>query len=125
MGRRTGRPRRDGPPRGRATVLLNATFAALADPTRRSVIERLTAGEATVTELAKPFDMSLPAVSKHLTVLEEAGLIVRTREGRTHRCRLVASRLRTAAEWAQAHADFWESQMDRLGAFLEEEEGKA
>ena len=105
-----------------STENLNLTFAALADPTRRAIMARLIEGDATVTELASPFDMSLPAVSKHLTVLEDAGLIAREREGRTRRCRVRAEPLRAAAEWIEVYRRFWEEQLDALAAFLDEDE---
>jgi DNA-binding transcriptional ArsR family regulator len=86
---------------------LDATFGALSDPTRRTIVERLTRGDASVGELARPFDISLPAISKHLTVLEEAGLLVRTREGRTRRCRLVDEPIREVLEWIAGYGRFW------------------
>jgi DNA-binding transcriptional ArsR family regulator len=100
---------------------LSATFAALADPTRRAILARLATGEATVGELASPFAMSLPAVSKHLTVLEDAGLIARERDGRLRRCRVRAAPLRAAAEWIETYRKFWEDQLDALAAYLETE----
>ena len=100
------------------TPTLNATFAALADPTRRAILQRLMNGEATVTELAEPFNMSLPAISKHLTVLERAGLITRQRQGRIHRIMLAAHPLREATEWLSAYRDFWEDSFDALAALL-------
>jgi len=114
---RHGRPPRTGG-KGPA-VLLSATFAALADPTRRAILERLTAGDVAVTELARPFRMSLPAVSKHLRVLETAGLIARDREGRVHRMRLVARPMKDAVEWMAAYAWFWDEQLQSLGRYLE------
>ena len=99
---------------------LDATFAALADPTRRAILARLTSGEASVTELAKPFEMSLPAISKHLKVLERAGLITRTREAQWRFCRLDASPLKQAAEWVGGYRRFWEESFDRLDAYLRE-----
>jgi DNA-binding transcriptional ArsR family regulator len=99
---------------------LDATFGALSDPTRRRIVERLTRGEASVGELAEPFDISLPAISKHLTVLEEAGLVARTKEGRTRRCRLIDHRMREALEWIATHGSFWEGQLDSLERFLAE-----
>lgn len=81
---------------------LDATFGALSDPTRRAIVERLTRGEASVGQLAEPFAMSLPAISKHLTVLEDAGLLVRIKEGRTRRCRLIEEPMREALEWIAA-----------------------
>jgi DNA-binding transcriptional ArsR family regulator len=100
---------------------LSSTFAALADPTRRAILARLAAGEATVGELASPFDMSLPAVSKHLTVLEGAGLIARERDGRLRRCRIRAESLRAASEWIETYRRFWEDQLSALATYLEEE----
>jgi DNA-binding transcriptional ArsR family regulator len=100
---------------------LSSTFAALADPTRRAILARLAAGEATVGELASPFDMSLPAVSKHLTVLEGAGLIARERDGRLRRCRIRAKSLRAASEWIETYRRFWEDQLSALATYLEEE----
>ena len=100
-------------------VQLDAVFAALSDPTRRAVLERLAAGGATVKELAVPFNMSLPAVSKHLKVLERAGLLVREVDGRVHHMRLRPEGFRDAAQWVDAYRKFWEAQLDRLSAFLE------
>ena len=101
---------------------LDKTFAALADPTRRAILSRLTHGTATVTELAEPFAMSLPAVSKHLTVLEKAGLLKRQRQGRTHYLSLNAVPLKEAAHWITLYERFWQGQLDALANFLEEEE---
>jgi len=97
---------------------LDATFAALADPTRRAILARLGAGEASVTELAKPFAMSLPAVSKHLKVLEHAGLIARGREAQWRPCRLEAGPLKDAADWLEHYRRFWEQSLDRLADYL-------
>lgn len=97
---------------------LSATFAALADPTRRAILARLAAGEATVGELAEPFDMSLPAISKHLKVLERAGLIARGREAQWRPCRLKAGPLKNAAEWLEYYRRFWEESLDRLDEYL-------
>src|SRR5919107_436038 len=91
---------------------LNATFAALADPTRRAILARLAAGEASVTELAEPFEMSLPAVSKHLKVLERAGLVARGRERQWRPARLEAGPLKDVAEWAEEYRRFWEESYD-------------
>ncbi len=102
--------------------VLDRIFAALSDPTRRAILERLARGEATVTELAEPFEMSLPAVSKHLRVLESAGLIVRQREGREHHLRLAAASLKNAADWLADYRRFWEEQFDSLAGYLAEEE---
>ena len=99
---------------------LSATFSALADPTRRAILARLASGEASVTELAEPFDISLPAVSKHLKVLERAGLIARNREAQWRRCRLEAAPLRGAADWLDLYREFWEERLDRLEAYLAE-----
>jgi DNA-binding transcriptional ArsR family regulator len=93
---------------------LTATFSALADPTRRAILARLVSGEASVTSLAEPFAMSLPAISKHLKVLERAGLIVRSREAQWRPCRLKATPLKDAADWLEHYRDFWEQSFDRL-----------
>ena len=93
---------------------LSTTFAALADPTRRAILARLALGEASVSELAEPFDMSLPAVSKHLKVLEHAGLITRGREAQWRPCRLEAGPLKNAADWLEHYRRFWERSFDRL-----------
>ena len=100
------------------TQQLDATFAALADPTRRAILNRLRLGEASVTELAEPFAMSLPAVSKHLKVLENAGLIVRGREAQWRPCRLQAGPLKEAAAWIEDYRRFWEERYDRLEDLL-------
>src|SRR4051795_8595788 len=97
---------------------LSLTFAALADPTRRSILTRLAEGEATVNELAAPFPMSLPAISRHLKVLERAGLIVRSREAQWRPSRLQADPLDDAVDWMQARKRTWEGRMDRLDAHL-------
>ena len=99
---------------------LNTTFAALADPTRRAILARLVSGEASVTELAEPFEMSLPAVSKHLKVLERAGLIARGREAQWRPCRLEAGPLKDAADWLEHYRRFWEQSFDRLDVYLKE-----
>src|SRR5215212_5836102 len=99
---------------------LDIVFAALADPTRRAILARLTLGEATVTELAEPFAMSLPAVSKHLKVLENAGLIVRGREAQWRPCRLEAGPLKEATAWLEGYRGFWEESFDRLDEYLDE-----
>jgi DNA-binding transcriptional ArsR family regulator len=106
------------------TEQLDRTFAALADPTRRAILSRLATGEASVTELAAPFDMSLPAVSKHLKVLERAGLIARGRERQWRPARLDARPLKEVAEWAQAYRQFWEETYERLDEYLEELQGR-
>lgn len=97
---------------------LSATFAALADPTRRAILARLAAGEATVGELAEPFAMSLPAISKHLKVLEQAGLITKGRQRQWRPCRLDAAPLRGAAEWIDQYRRFWTESFDRLDEYL-------
>src|SRR5437667_3783482 len=102
---------------------LNTTFAALADPTRRAILGRLVSGEASVTELAEPFAMSLPAVSKHLKVLERAGLISRGRAAQWRPCRLEASPLKDAADWLEHYRSFWEQSFDRLDDYLAELQG--
>lgn len=98
---------------------LDAVFGALADPTRRSILVRLSGGDATVGELAEPFDISRPAISKHLRVLEGAGLVVRTRDGRLSRCGLEAEPLSRAAAWVDQYRVLWESQFRQLDEFLE------
>lgn len=103
---------------------LSTTFAALADPTRRAILARLAGGEATVTELAAPFEVSLPAISKHLKVLEKAGLIERGREAQWRPCRLKAERLREVDEWVEQYRRHWEESFDRLGAYLRELQDK-
>jgi DNA-binding transcriptional ArsR family regulator len=100
-------------------VRLDATFGALADPTRRAILARLAQGETTVKNLAEPFSMSLPAVSKHLRVLESAGLLRRQIDGRVHRCRLAAKPMQTAAAWIEQYRAFWETQFDALANYLE------
>ena len=97
---------------------LSSTFSALADPTRRAILARLSAGEASVTELAEPFRMSMPAVSKHLKVLERAGLIARGREAQWRPCRLEAGPLKDVAEWVDHYRRCWEESFDRLDAYL-------
>ena len=106
------------------TERLNRTFAALADPTRRAILARLAAGEASVTELAKPFSMSLPAVSKHLKVLERAGLIARGKERQWRPSRLDAGPLKEVADWTERYRRFWEESYDRLDEYLEELQGR-
>jgi DNA-binding transcriptional ArsR family regulator len=107
-----------------ATDQLDRTFAALADPTRRAILARLASGEATVTELAAPFDISLPAVSKHLKVLERAGLIARGRERQWRPARLEATPLRDVAEWTEGYRRFWEERYERLDEYLEDLQGR-
>lgn len=97
---------------------LSTTFAALSDPTRRAILARLVAGEASVNELAEPFAMSLPAVSKHLKVLENAGLIARGREAQWRPCRLEAAPLKDAVDWLEHYRRFWEERLDGLGVYL-------
>lgn len=97
---------------------LSATFGALADPTRRAILGRLASGEASVTQLAEPFEMSMPAVSKHLKVLERAGLIARGREAQWRPCRLDAAPLKEAADWVEEYRRFWEQSFDRLDEYL-------
>ncbi|HYZ42721.1 MAG TPA: metalloregulator ArsR/SmtB family transcription factor [Stellaceae bacterium] len=99
---------------------LSATFAALADPTRRAILARLVSGESSVSELAEPFAMSLPAVSKHLKVLERAGLIARGRAAQWRPCRLEAAPLKDAADWLEQYRRFWEESLDRLDEYLRE-----
>ena len=99
---------------------LNATFAALADPTRRAILDRLVHGERTVSELAEPFPISLPAITKHLAVLRRAGLIEQHKDGRVRRCSLQAAPLRHASRWIARYRDFWEQRLDGLAAYLEE-----
>jgi len=103
-----------------ASDQLSTTFAALADPTRRAILARLASGECSVTELAEPFDMSMPAVSKHLRVLERAGLIARGREAQWRPCRIAAGPLKDVAEWAERYRHIWEARLDRLGDYLKE-----
>jgi DNA-binding transcriptional ArsR family regulator len=102
-----------------ATDQLDRTFGALADPTRRAILSRLRSGEASVTELAEPFEMSLPAVSKHLKVLERAGLIARGRERQWRPARLEAEPLKEVAEWTEGYRRFWEESYDRLERYLD------
>ena len=103
---------------------LSTTFAALADPTRRAILARLASGEASVTELAEPFAMSLPAISKHLKVLERAGLIGRSREAQRRPCRLEVARLKDVADWVERYRRFWDQSLDCLEAYLAELQGK-
>ena len=99
---------------------LSATFAALADPTRRAILARLVSGEVTVNELAEPFDMTLPAVSKHLKVLENAGLIARGRDAQRRPCRLEPQPLKDAVDWLERYRKLWEDRLDGLGVYLRE-----
>jgi DNA-binding transcriptional ArsR family regulator len=99
---------------------LSVTFAALADPTRRAILARLARGEASVTELAKPFDLSLPGISKHLKVLQRAGLITQSRNAQWRPCRLDGSRLKEAAEWVGDYRRFWDESFERLDEVLQD-----
>jgi DNA-binding transcriptional ArsR family regulator len=99
---------------------LSVTLAAIADPTRRAILERLAEGEATVGELAEPFEMSLPAISKHLKVLEQAGLIERGRDAQWRPCRIAAGPLKEVADWVGRYRNHWEESFDRLNAYLRE-----
>ena len=103
---------------------LSTTFAALADPTRRAILARLVSGECSVTELAEPFDMSMPAVSKHLRVLERAGLIARRRDAQWRHCRIEAGPLREVADWAERYRHIWEARFDRLDTYLQQMKAK-
>jgi DNA-binding transcriptional ArsR family regulator len=103
-----------------ATDPLSTTFAALADPTRRAILARLAAGDCSVTELAEPFAISMPAVSKHLRVLERAGLIARGRAAQWRPCRLEPAPLKDVAEWAERYRRIWEARLDRLDDYLQE-----
>lgn len=108
-----------------STDPLSVTFAALADPTRRAILAHLAKGEASVTELAQPFNMSLPAISKHLKVLERAGLITRGREAQWRPCRLEVEPLKDAADWIEQYRQFWEERFDRLNDYLQELQAEA
>ena len=99
---------------------LSTVFSALADPTRRAILARLSTGEASVTDLAAPFDMSMPAVSKHLKVLEKAGLIARGRDAQLRPCRLEAAPLKEVADWTEYYRKFWDESFDRLDDYLAE-----
>ena len=103
---------------------LTTTFAALADPTRRAILARLLSGECSVTELAEPFDMSMPAVSKHLRVLERAGLVAQRREAQWRRCRIEAGHLKDVAGWTERYRHVWEERLDRLGRYLQHVQAK-
>jgi len=103
---------------------LSATFSALADPTRRAILARLATGETSVSELARPFDMTMPAISKHLKVLEKAGLIARSREAQWRPCRLEAGRLKEISEWVEQYRRYWEESFDRLDEYLKELQSK-
>jgi len=102
----------------RSNDTLNAVFSALADPTRRAILEALSKGQASVTELAEPFQMSLPAISKHLGILEDAGLIIRERNGRFHWMHLYSKPLQDAAAWLDRYRNFWDTRLDSLDAYL-------
>ncbi|HUQ18661.1 MAG TPA: metalloregulator ArsR/SmtB family transcription factor [Gemmatimonadaceae bacterium] len=104
--------------------LLNATFAALSDPTRRAILSRLARGDASVTELAEPFKMSLPAISKHLKVLQRAGLITQGREAQWRPCRLEAAPLKEAADWIEHYRQYWEHSFDQLDRYLHQVQSK-
>src|SRR5947199_9651092 len=103
---------------------LSDKFSALAAPTRRAILARLALGETSVTELAEPFEMSMPAVSKHLKVLERAGLISRSREAQWRPCRIEPAALKSVDEWLERYREFWEASLDRLGAYLDELQAK-
>jgi DNA-binding transcriptional ArsR family regulator len=103
-----------------ATDQLSVTFAALADPTRRAILARLSQGEASVTELAKPFDLSLPGISKHLKVLQRSGLITQSRNAQWRPCRLEGARLKEAADWVGEYRRFWDESFERLDDYLAE-----
>ena len=103
---------------------LSTTFAALADPTRRAILGRLASGECSVTELAEPFEMSMPAVSKHLRVLERAGLIARGREAQRRPCRLRPAPIKDVADWAERYRTIWEQRLDRIDTYLQELQSK-
>ena len=107
-----------------STDRLSATFSALADPTRRAILARLTLGETSVSELAKPFDISGPAISKHLKVLERAGLISRGREAQWRPCRIEATALKQVDDWLERYRRFWEESFDRLDDYLREMQAK-
>ena len=99
---------------------LDLSFGALAHPIRRGILARLSAGEATIAELAKPFKVSAPAISKHMRILEEAGLLSREKKGREHHCRLEQRRMKEAQEWIEAHRKFWNDKLDALERYLKE-----
>ena len=103
---------------------ISSTFSALADPTRRAILARLTLGETSVTDLASPFEMSMPAISRHLKVLERAGLIARGREAQWRPCKLKAEPLKQAADWLDEYRRFWDESFDRLGEYLQELQAK-
>ena len=99
--------------------MLSSTFAALADPTRRAILERLAKGDATVGELAAPFDLTMPAISKHLAVLERAGLVSKSRDGQRRNCRITATPLRNATTWLNEYRRHWEAKLDHLDSYLD------
>ncbi len=103
---------------------LDAAFSALADPTRRAILARLALGESTVNELAEPFDMSLPNISKHLKVLQNAGLISRSRDGQRRPCRIEPERLKEVSDWVEAYRKLWDERFDRLDAYLNQLQGQ-
>ena len=103
---------------------LSVTFSALADPTRRAILARLAQGETSVKELAQPFEMSLPAVTKHLKVLENAGLVTKSRQAQWRPCRLEATPLREVADWVESYRRYWEQSLDRLESYLMELQAK-
>src|ERR1700688_4085076 len=103
---------------------LSTTFAALADPTRRAILARLLSGECSVGELAEPFEMSMPAVSKHLRVLERAGLIAQRRDAQWRRCRIEAGPLKEVSDWTERYRQVWEARLDRLDTYLQELKNK-
>jgi DNA-binding transcriptional ArsR family regulator len=107
-----------------SSQVLGSTFSALADPTRRAILEQLTRGDSSVTQLANPFAVSLPAISRHLRVLERAGLLWREKKGRVHRCCLAADRLKEAADWIAQYRRFWEKQLAALARYLDESHDK-
>ena len=102
---------------------LSTTFAALADPTRRAILERLADGDATVGELAEPFSLTLPAISKHLSVLERAGLVAKDRDGQRRNCRITATPLKSATSWLEEYRRHWEANLDNLDAYLHRLQG--
>jgi DNA-binding transcriptional ArsR family regulator len=104
---------------------LDRTFSALSDPTRRDILQRLTRGPATISELAQPFDITLPGLMKHVRILEQAGLVVTEKQGRTRQCRLGSEPLDEAARWIQTYRRHWEGRLDRLGGYLERWRGTA
>ena len=103
---------------------LSSTFAALADPTRRAILARLARGESSVTEIARPFKITLPAITKHLKVLERSGLITRSRDAQWRPCRLKAKPMKEAVDWLERYRTHWEESFDRLGAYLHEIQGQ-